>query len=77
MDLKTRKLNIIERLINLHDEILFSKIEALIHDKTSSKKEFQQFTEEQLIDRAKLSNKDFSEGRVMSQEELEERSEKW
>ena len=77
MDLKTRKLNVIESLIKLKDEKLFSKIEALIQKEASDSNENKPFTQEQLLERANKSNDDYLAGRVTSQEELESQSEKW
>ncbi|MCM4161624.1 hypothetical protein FHG64_05715 [Antarcticibacterium flavum] len=77
MDLKTRKLNVIEGLIKLQDEKLFSKIEALIQNQASYSIEHKPFTQDQLLERANKSNNDYLAGRVTSQEELESQSEKW
>lgn len=77
MDLKTRKLNIIEYLIHLQDEKLFSKIESLIQNKADDRSTIKPFTREQLLERAKKSNEDYITGRVTTQEELEIQSEKW
>jgi hypothetical protein len=77
MDLKTRKLNVIEGLIKLQDEKLFSKIEALIQNHSSDRNENKPFTQEQLLERANKSNNDYLAGRVTPQEELESQSEKW
>lgn len=77
MDLKTRKLNVIEGLIKLQDENLISKIEALIQKQTSDSSELKPFSKEQLLERAEKSNNDYLAGRVISQEELESQSEKW
>lgn len=74
MDLQTRKLNLIQYLIDLQDENLFSKIESLIITKD---KELKPFTEEELVQRAQKSNQDYLEGKFISQEELETQSENW
>jgi len=73
MDLKTRKLNIIEYLINLQDEQLFTKIEALIQDN----KDIKPFTKKEFLERVRESNEDYTAGRVISQEELESQSQNW
>lgn len=77
MDLKSRKLNIIEYLINLQDERLFSKIEALIQDKSSDNRDLEPFTKKQIVERTRKSNNDYEAGRVITQEELENQSENW
>jgi len=78
MDLQTRKLNAIGYLINLQDEKIFSKIESTIIDSQKhDKRNLQPFTKKQLIDRAKLSNKDYHAGRVKTQKQLEIESENW
>lgn len=75
MDLKTRKLNVIESLIKLQDENLISKIEALIQKRTSDSSDLKPFSKEQLLERAEKSNINYLAGRVISQEELESQSE--
>lgn len=74
MDLQTRKLNLIQYLLNLQDENLFSKIESLIITK---EKDLKPFTEEALVQRAEKSNQDYLEGKFISQDELETQSENW
>ncbi len=78
MDLQTRKLNAIGYLINLQDEKIFSKIEStIIEIQKKDKRKLKPFTQKQLIDRAKLSEKDYLAGRVKTQEQLEIESENW
>lgn len=74
MDIQTRKLNLIQYLLNLHDEKLFSKIESLI---VAEEKELPPFTKDELIQRAKKSNEDYLAGKFISQEEMEAQSENW
>ena len=74
MDLQTRKLNLIQYLVNLQDENLFNKIESLIITK---EKELKPFTQDELIQRAEKSNQDYLEGKFISQDELEIESENW
>lgn len=76
MDLKTRKLNVIEGLIKLQDKKFFSKIEALIQQQAGASGGQKPFTQEQLLERARKSNEDYLGGRVTLQEELERQSEK-
>ena len=78
MDLQTRKLNIIEYLIGIKDEKIFSIIEDLIK-KSKSYKEltYRPFTQQELIERAKKSNKDYLAGNFTDQDELEVESKNW
>lgn len=79
MDLQTRKLNAIEYLISLQDEKVLSKIESAIFEnqKLQVKNKLKPFTQKQIIDRAKRSNKDFNAGNYKTQEQLETESENW
>lgn len=79
MDLQTRKLNAIGYLINLQDEKIFHKIETTIIENQTidKKKELKPFTQKQLIERAKRSNKDYLAGKYKTQDQLELESEKW
>jgi hypothetical protein len=78
MDLQTRKLNAIEFLIHLQDEDEFKKIEeAIFKTKDVREKAFKPFTEKQLIERARKSNKDYIAGKHKTQEQLEIESQKW
>jgi hypothetical protein len=78
MDLQTRKLNAIQYLIQLQDEDVFKRIEETIFKtKEIRKKAFKPFTEKQLIERAKKSNKDYLAGNYKTQEQLEIESQKW
>lgn len=78
MDLQTQKLNAIEFLIGIDNEEAFGKIEATILQTIYDERQLNPpFTEQQLIDRAKKANADFTAGRVLSQEQLEVESLKW
>lgn len=78
MDLKIRKLNAIEYLIGLQDEKVFSRIEAMIlQSKKDSERELKPLSQRQLLERARKSNKDYSSGKIKTQEELEIESESW
>lgn len=78
MDLQTRKLNVIDYLIHLQDEVLFDKIEeVIIKSKHDSIEEFKPFTKEQLIERAKKSSSDYLLGNYKTQEQLEIESLNW
>lgn len=78
MDLQTRKLNAIEYLIHLQDEDVFKEIEEVIYKtKDFREKALKPFTEKQLIERARKSNKDYLTGKYKTQEQLEKESQKW
>ena len=75
MNIQVRKLNAIEYIIALKDEKVLSKIESAIVE--SQKREIKPFTQKQLIERAKLANKDYLAGRYKTQDQLERESENW
>jgi len=78
MDLQTGKLNIIAYLIGLKDEKIFRTIEdMIIKSKSDKEPPFKSFTENELIERAKKSNKDYFSGNFTDQEKLETESKKW
>ena len=71
MNLETRKLRVIEYLIHLQDQELFSKIEnTILRSKNSNLQHPKPLTREEVISRAKQSNKDITSGNVITQEEL-------
>ncbi len=73
MDLKTRKLDLIEYLLHITDEQVFDKIESLIR----SGNDQDPFTQEEMISRAKKANEDHAAGRVLTTDELEEEMKNW
>ena len=75
-DIQDRKLNIIEKLIILNDEDVFKQVEELI-DLSLKRPQMKRFTKQELVNRAKISNKDIEEGKVYSQEEAEKLSQRW
>jgi len=78
MDLQTRKLNIIEYLIGINDEKIFGLIEDLIRkSKSDQDVAYRKFTQEEMIDRARESNKDYISGNITDQEELKKESKNW
>ncbi|OFX46946.1 MAG: hypothetical protein A2046_12740 [Bacteroidetes bacterium GWA2_30_7] len=78
MDLQTRKLNIIEYLIGLQDDKVFSKIEsAILGNKKQDTQKVKSLTQKNLIDRANRSNEDYKAGKVKTQDQLEKESENW
>ncbi len=78
MDLQTRKLNLITYLSQLQDESSINKIEKILYKKNPVEEiNFKSFTQEELIERIKKSEKDFAESKLKTQEELEMSSANW
>jgi hypothetical protein len=77
MDLQTRKLNVIKYLIGLQNDNLIQEIENLIFESKTHDKNFQQLTENDLLNRAKKSNAQYESGEFVDQAELEEESKSW
>ncbi len=75
-NLQARKLEAINILINIKDEVVFRKIEEKIKE-TCAESSIKQFTQKQLVERAKRANEDFKNGKFMSQENLINQSENW
>ncbi len=71
-----RKLEAINVLINIKDEVVFRIIEEKIKE-TCAESTIKQFTQKQLVERAKRANEDFKNGKFMSQENLIKESENW
>lgn len=72
---KLRKLSLVEYLLNIQDENLFNSIASKIED--SLKDTPNQFTQQELINRAQISNLQINEGKVISQSDLENQSLNW
>lgn len=79
MDIQTRKLNIIAYLAQLQDESLIQKIEKYIINSSEkiNSADKKPMTIQELLDRIEKSEMDFKEGRVYSQDELENLSATW
>lgn len=78
MNLQTRKLTLIEYLIQLNDEILLKKIETFIaKNSKDGPVPYPILSKEELVERANESNDDYKAGRFLSQDELEKDSENW
>lgn len=78
MDLQTRKLNLITYLAQIKDEIFFDKLENyILKSEVEHNPDLKPFTIKELINRIELSELDFKNGKVKSQEELEEISANW
>lgn len=71
-------MNLIEFLLGVQDEKVFTKIESTIHKSIKSIKpnDFV-FTKQDLLDRADFSNKQIKKGHTLTQKELELQSKNW
>jgi hypothetical protein len=77
-DIQTRKLHVIEDIIQSQDESIISRIEAVIRrSKSELSSTTGRFTKEEMIDRMIQSEEDIRCGRIVSQENLEKQSENW
>lgn len=78
MNLQLRKMNLIEFLLGVQDEKVFTKIESTIHKSIKSVKPSDiVFTKQDLIERAEFSNRQIKKGHVLTQKELEIQSKNW
>jgi len=79
MDIQTRKYHFIEGFIRLNDLSSIEKLESVL--KKERQLEFEKsmvpMTKQELIARARKSNEDIKEGRVISHEDLIKESENW
>ena len=76
--LQTRKMNLIEFLLGVQDEKVFTKIESTIHKSIKSiKPNDLVFTKQDLLDRAEFSNKQIKKAHTLTQKELELQSKNW
>lgn len=78
MNLQLRKMKLIEFLLGVQDEKVFSKIESTIHKSIKSMKPNDNiFTKQDLIERAEFSNRQIKKGHVLTHKELELQSKNW
>ena len=78
LDLQTRKLNLIEYLIGLQDEIVFNKIESNVFESgLLFANNLKPFSINEMIERAKIADADYFAGRFLTQADLEKESENW
>ena len=78
LSLQLRKMNLIEFLLGVQDEKVFTKIESTIHKSIKSVKPNDiVFTKQDLIERAEFSNRQIKKGHVLTQKELELQSKNW
>jgi len=78
MDIQTRKINLIKYLIGLHDENALEQIEEAINkSKNNTTQPLTTMTQEDLVERAKISNNDYLLGNFKTQQQLEIESKNW
>ena len=81
MDVKAEKLYLIEQLTKLQDTKIIQQIKELLSSQSEPiagyKPTGEPITKSELIARAKASNKDIEEGRLISIDDLEEESKNW
>ena len=78
MNVQTRKLNAIEYLVHLEDEVILGKIEEEIQkNKAINDRIIEPFSEIELLERVIKSNNDYQFGNIKSQEQIEIESAKW
>jgi hypothetical protein len=76
LNTQDRKLNVIEQLIILNDNKVFKQIEDLI-DNSLQRPKLKKFTKQDLLNRAKTSNKNIENGEIYTQDEVEKLSQSW
>lgn len=77
MNIQTRKLNLIDRLIHLNDDQKISEIEQIVFSYDNSQNRTSQLKGEDLIYRAQLSEEQYKKGGIIDQDQLENESENW
>lgn len=78
MDLQTRKLNLITYLAQIKDEIFFDKLENyILKNEAELNPGLKPLTVKELIDRIEISELDFKNGKIKSQDDLEQISANW
>jgi hypothetical protein len=76
LNIQERKLNIIEQLIILNDEEVFTQVEELINSSLKRPK-LKRFTKQELEKRAKTANENIEKGEIYSQDDVEKLSQSW
>lgn len=81
MDVKAEKLYLIEQLTRLQDTKIIQQIKELLSSQSEPlagyKPTGESITKSELIARAKASNKDIEDGRLISIDDLEKESKNW
>lgn len=76
--LQLRKMNLIEYLLGIQDEKVFTKVESNIYKSIKSVKPGDiVFSKDEIIERAEFSNKQIKKRHVLNQKDLEIQSKNW
>jgi hypothetical protein len=75
-NLKDRKLNIIEQLIILNDDNVFSQVEEIINS-SLGRPSVNKMSKQELLNRARRADDDIEKGNIFSQEDVEKMSKNW
>lgn len=71
-------MSLIEYLLGIQDEKVFSKVESNIHKSIKSVKPSDiVFSKDEILERAEFSNKQIKKGHVLNQKDLEIQSKNW
>ena len=71
-------MSLIEYLLGIQDEKVFSKVESNIHKSIKSVKPSDiVFSKDEIVERAEFSNKQIKKGHVLNQKDLEIQSKNW
>ena len=76
LSIQSRKLSIIEQLILLDDDIILKQVEDLINTSLHGPV-IKKMTQQELIQRTQLAERDIENGDVYSREEVERISQNW
>lgn len=78
MNIQTRKLNVINYIVNLTDEQQLKRIEVeILKNQKTEPREYKPFTQDELLARVKESMEDYRKGNFTIQEEIGYESESW
>ena len=77
LSIQSRKLNIIEQLIMLDDDMVLKQVEDLLNTSSLHEPPLKRMTKQELIHRAILANQDIENGDVYSREEALRISQNW
>jgi hypothetical protein len=76
INIQYRKLSIIEQVITLNDDKILKQVEDIINT-SLHKPSLKRLTKQELVNRAKLADKDIENGDVYSQEDVEKLTQNW
>jgi len=76
-NISVTKLDLINYLVNLNDETILNELAAIMFKHKNLTFSGNNLSEEDIVDRALQSNKDYEAGNYITQKQLESDSEKW